>query len=1360
MKKRWLVVIVSVIVFLFLLIYMLRHVIVAHGFEVSISEKTNQKVVFNIGDVNYHILSNTVSFSNSNLTFSNVFVNSNKTVELSELEFGELQFKNISIIKLLFHQDVIAEKLLISNPSVWFKQKNNPVLFKEKPREVLKTLKQYSGIFGKLKMIFDEIEITHGKLDLNSSSSDIYNYGSVEFMLLLKDFDTSDTVDSTRLLFAKDHFVKLSNFDYRMLNGDSISFDSLVFETCRNDLILFNIVSHINGKSVDSLSKSIDSRINVVRLEGLEFSILRLQNGILIDSVILHDADIVMNENFSPKTFTDTIYPKHANIFEKISDVIINNFHISNASFARVNVEGDTLVQSTGLSFGIGRIEMDSTIKSGIIRNADYSKFFVNSGNTNFFSPSNGFRFRFDNVNFTEKDREVIINNITMFDTAENANLEMQNRVKSLKISGVSASDYHDGKMQSLFIEVDSPNLYISSVGKKKHGDVNFKLENVEIDRIEITKGNLNFISPEMNIKLDDFFLSGENLGLNSLHHVYHTDGKNYKLEIGTVEVKSSKNGDELFLKNIGLANDILETSAIKLNSNSLIHKINLSLQGSKIKGINIPELIDNKILRLKSVGFYQPEIFVEVHADSTHSNKQTVLGLKEIFIENIDVIKGNADFSLYNPNDSIMALTMFDLSFSDFFIDDFSNIEWVKKLNWNIILSNSSVSYNSIPVKFDGLMLDKDAGLLDLKGLSTVPFRQTYFEINNFDVAEIQISGISYNDLLSGNMSDLTNIKVVDPEINLLVNSKHSIEGGYKVNIPHFNIEEFELLNLKLDLQHDNSRSSTHVNVGDVDIMFKNASTKNYITGLKGFSLCDFCITDTTLNNYVKIDSVFFNKEKSQIDIQNIVGGNIFKTEDSAYHNYQAGNLFINGLVIGESYPHSIIVDTVFLKSADIESISVKQDSEKTKKKFCDIEISLPEIISGLSMDYFVANEINYKHKDESLEKDSKLSNLKFEIVGLSIDSVNNKLMDIAESVSVFLQDNKFVSKDSLYDMSLKSVSYNFTKNIITAAGFSYLPRYNSEEFFKKAEFQTDMMTIYIDRIDVSNTDVERLIDKRELFLQSVDVYGLNADLYRNKRYPIKPGTYKKMPREALFSASVPISIDSVVTHNGYVKYREIDKKSIVPGEIFLDNFNLTIKNIRNDSLQLLKNPFLVAKLNARLLSQADLDLTATFQLLSDTNDFWVSGNLSEIDFSGLNSMTQNIVGVTLSSGNGELAIPLISGNSYNSQGKVRFKYEKLKVELYNRENATNASGLSGNMANLILNDIFIKSNNPGFLGKTREGDVYFRRNTEKSVIAYIWKSTMSGLMSTMGYNNKEQRQEKRQFRKMLRDLSKKTIY
>ena len=53
--------------------------------------------------------------------------------------------------------------------------------------------------------------------------------------------------------------------------------------------------------------------------------------------------------------------------------------------------------------------------------------------------------------------------------------------------------------------------------------------------------------------------------------------------------------------------------------------------------------------------------------------------------------------------------------------------------------------------------------------------------------------------------------------------------------------------------------------------------------------------------------------------------------------------------------------------------------------------------------------------------------------------------------------------------------------------------------------------------------------------------------------------------------------------------------------------------------------------------------------------------------------------------------------------------------------------------------------ANNPKFARSPRKGQAYFERDTEKGIINYIFKSALSGMISTLGFNNKEQRQIKK---------------
>ncbi len=1348
MYKRWLIVSVSVVTLLLVVLFLLRHILIGHALEVSIKKKTNQTLTFNIGDVKYNILSNTVSFDNSNFTFSNLYIDKNKSIQLSEFAFDELEFKGLSVLKLIFEREVVADKLMVISPGFWFKQQDNPVPFREKPREIIKTIKQHPNVLGDLVVKINEIEIANGSMDLKADSSYAGHKGSVDFHLLLKDFNTTKSEDTSRLFFAKEHFVSLSDFGYYRADGDSVAFDSLVFKTNNNSLIIYDLLTRVQGIPSSGKTHNLYSKINELRLRGLEFNLLNSTTPMVIDSIIIRTPDVTL---FNEEGAVDTVShrAKH-DIFKRIPLFVINDIFLENAIFTDINANGDTLVDATNISFRFDGIEIDSTIRHGKLRKADYSGLILSSGAAKYYSPENRIHGSFDSVVFSGNNNQVTVINITINDTADNSDLRMENNISELSIKGLSIDNYLNGIPLQLSLDIISPHINMVKYGKHSGNSSHKEFSGFYIDDVNISDGDVDFRSPDVVIKFEDISVNGTRMGLKSLHNLHHTDGKNYSVDIGKANINVTASGEVVSFHNASLRDDIFTLSEFGLKAISENINLNLLMNKAEISGVNIPEIIDQKEFNLSNIIINKPYIRASIQKKNNVKNSKAAFA-DAINIDNIELLSGNFDIDFKSEKDTIKAVSDFDVDINNIVISDLSNSDWIKNIDWNVDLENTEMDVNSLHFLVTNLLSVKDSGLIRLRGLAVDPVKLKKFEVGCFTIKEIEVLGLVYDDLLDGKISDIASLKIFNPVIDMHMFKVHNNGSTSTFEMPHFNMGEFELANMELSFRYANELSTSHISMGDFDVYYKNASSKNYINGLHTFSVSDLSFSDTTKNNYFKIADVAFDQGFSEIDISGIEGGNIFADADSGYLHYDVAVADIDGLDVSESYPHTIVIDSLVLDNLTIDNTSAgKPKSKKTR----DINISLPGVISSFRMNYFAGLNIDVKHDKLHNASGKVLNDIGIELRDISIDSVNSGLYDIAGSLSVDMGDNSFTTSDSLYAIGLSSMSYNFDSNLVVVDSFHVIPRYEEEEFFKNAAYQTDMMNISIDRIDVSGADLGRMLDNKEIVANTIDVYGLNSILFRNKRYPIKPGTYKKMPAEALSGAAILIDIDSVVTHNAFVKYKEITEKSIVPGEIFFNKFNLNLKNITNDTASLNKTPFLVASLNTMLMGKASLDMNATFNLTSDTNDFWVSGKLDKIDFTELNSLTQNLVGISLSGGTGELNIPLISGNSYNAMGSLQFRYKKLKVDLYDREKASNTTGLSGSMANLLLNDIFIKSNNPGFLGRTKEGEVYFTRDTEKSVIAYIWKSTLSGLMSTMGYNNREQRQEKRKFRKMLRDL------
>lgn len=214
-------------------------------------------------------------------------------------------------------------------------------------------------------------------------------------------------------------------------------------------------------------------------------------------------------------------------------------------------------------------------------------------------------------------------------------------------------------------------------------------------------------------------------------------------------------------------------------------------------------------------------------------------------------------------------------------------------------------------------------------------------------------------------------------------------------------------------------------------------------------------------------------------------------------------------------------------------------------------------------------------------------------------------------------------------------------------------------------------------------------------------------------------------------------------------MKYGEYDKKSVLPGTVFFDRFNLNIQNITNLHPLPENNNSIKLNLNAYLMGKARLDLDMGISYIGSDSNFWFSATTEQLDLTTLNPLTENLLGITIRSGSGRVQESSVTANAVSSKGSMIFTYKKMKLGLYNRSKDHENKGMFAGITRFLINDLIVASNNPKFARKPKTGEIYFKRDVQKSFINFTWKSLLSGIMSTAGFNNKEQRQEKKEAKK-----------
>lgn len=1368
MKRKYILFIVVVIFVLIIAIILLGHLFIGHALKVSISKKTNQNITLNIGNVDYSLLNSSVAFTNSVFVFNNTYVNKEKTIRISELKFDEIKIEDLSVFRLIFHREFIAKKLEIRRPSIWFSENDNPIHFKEKPKEIVAGLKNKKDLLGNLVVIVDEFVITDGIIDMKQIIDSEEHKGSVEFQLLLKDFNTSkeNIVDEDRLLFAEKHFVKLSNFRYFLPNGDIISFDSTVFETVSNSLLAYNINIEVVSGSVNPKFKSISADINKLIIGGIDLNELESMHDINIDSIGVSDVylNFVNNDSFSPMPASDT--SKHKlDLFKVIKSSNLGSLALNNINLLNQTAEGDTVIDLENLKLNVRNIKFDSALLAVGMPEIDYSSIVISSGKVKVFEEESGLKLNLSNSNFNEENKVLSLAGLRIDDQKPLGSKKLQGEINFIELLGISVEDLVAGQKVKVGISITDP-IFKMDINadhlKKRHKKIN-GFDKFEITEVQISDGVFHlFEDDKLDVVVSGFYVNSGKINLSNFSKINEINTNNLKLNTSKVKISIPDKDVKVEFRSMSVINNTITFNTILGNYKDVgKSKSSIEINQLQLGGVNINKFLSENEIDLKHLKIIKPQLAGNIKIDSdkydTVKKKPSHKFDYIVDIAEFEIIDGEIDLNTELEKKVLRFKTGINIEVDKINIGGSEDTAWLNRLLWKVNLSKSELVYQDYQINCMNIISDNNKDILVLKDI-TIKDNESSRTKNGFDIVDLSINsvnllGIEYNSIIDKKTPVVRSVSINKPHLDIRIDSRKprpKTNPKKKNNraIP-LDINELEISNLSFIIEKYDNISTSNFSLSKLDFSYDMTSTDNIVGGLNNFRASNFLFSDSIKNSYASIKELSFDKEDIKITFSEISGGSIDKHQvGENILSYASSGFDIEGIDITKESPHSININEV-----NIVDLNLDIEDHKAKKKLSGSsskdQLKLPSFINSFEVDEISASNIDLTHRTVTDSSDKKLilNNIGFDIGFLKVDSstFSNNKYEFAKNMSISLKGNKIISSDSLYETSVDGINYDFTKNTLEIDSLMMKPRFKSAEFFKKAIYQTGEMDVVTGKIECRDVRLNKLIAKGDIHMGNVDVFGLDMRIFRNKKYEMDPNLYKKMPQEALLGMTRLLTIDSLKTFNAYIQYRQLSKKSVVPGEIFLNKVNLSVMNINNDLKVIDHNSNMLVLFNGKLIGESDINLKMTFPILSPSHDFYVTGHVDKIDFSKLNAMTQNLVGVSLTRGTGELDIPLIRGNDKYSMGSILFKYKKLKVELYDRDKAENASGLGGNMANLLLNDIIIKSNNPGFLGKTRPGEVYFKRNTQKSVVFYTWKSILSGIMSTMGYNNKEQRQEKK---------------
>ncbi|MCX6303691.1 MAG: DUF748 domain-containing protein [Bacteroidetes bacterium] len=436
---------------------------------------------------------------------------------------------------------------------------------------------------------------------------------------------------------------------------------------------------------------------------------------------------------------------------------------------------------------------------------------------------------------------------------------------------------------------------------------------------------------------------------------------------------------------------------------------------------------------------------------------------------------------------------------------------------------------------------------------------------------------------------------------------------------------------------------------------------------------------------------------------------------------------------------------------------IPPKSSEDKKKEKMTSIP--LPKGLTSIAVKEFLIENAKLDFVDCS--KDSITRN-SFPVCNISVRNIlvdsahqGQKRLFNADDISITLGAYSLPMKNGMNTLSFGEIGLSSGSEDVYIKDFHLEPMFNKHDYTRKLGYQTDWMDIRINHLRFHHMNFRKLLFEGKMQAELVEIDSLLLDDYRDKRIAPRPGFKPPMPQDAVRNLKTYLRIDTLVLKHGKASYAE--QTGETPGTLFFDNMSASLTGLTNDSVLL--NAGLVSELKgtASLMGKGKLDISVRFFFGDKRNTFTFSATMGPLDLTEINPMLSNLLPARVVSGKlVKLEVPLVYANEDVSTGKLLFYYDNLSVDVLDKKQTVWTKIKTG-VINFAANDLIINNSNPSKAGKMKTGVIQFSRDKEKGIINFLWKSALSGLKSTMGFNSKAQKDMIRDEKQQVKEANRK---
>ncbi len=1373
MKRRNTVWIFLILVLLVIVgLYFSRNQWAGYLLKKQVSDQTNGNVTLSFKAIHIDVFRKWLIISDPSLTYKNTFLDHEHALKLESTKFKELSIYDLYLWNFLMHREYICREFTVVQPSFQLASEDSSQNIKPRfnPSIWLKIIENHRLIEVPIKFQIQHAYVKLGKIKLGKRTTSGES-GGADYSISIRDLGNLNNTEPSDEVFYKSLEVKIHNF-YRnskrrnfSLKVDSISYSSLPEEFIINGV-------HYEPERENKIN-NLKLNIRWARINGLLPDSAR--KIFRIRSVQWIGGSVVFPEG----KFSGFFNKKQPN---KNLEEIANTFHflkfdtlkVNQIRVFRVGSDSDTVMSVRNFNINILGARISRKTFADPFQFMTFTSLKTDLNGFHLLDARKGFRINASDLQYGS-ERQLISAANLMYEKYCPADQKPAWKLSSdeMHVQNFTAEQFRKGQKQSISVELLRPQVQIwgnRNCTLSHNNDLGDLFNNLYFKLLKFKKGSVQYFGKKkenFNLSGLDFYAGNLKWSADSSKSVFLYDTLFFKA-VGS-RFFNPRSALTMRTGAIRWLGKDLSLADVELHQKQKGNLRNVAISSAVFSDLSLNNLIFAKKLTGSRADLIDPVVSIR-QRDSLHdadtipfTRKQLSLFPIKIAFSKVDVKKGHLNLTVIHAHDSINLNTGVDLAI-DLFRMGYDNNQLVSTpAEWNVILNSASFRNHLISGKMDSVAMNGTEKTLDIKGLD-LSGRNTEPDGDfRIEVPLTRLSTLDYAKLFRSDSVVFGKIALNDATLYFTIPSRLQpvflLRSGLKKTTVLF--DSLELNHSGFIIQRKLSASDLKITGKQLHVLYRpmfRSSPKDSIARkdfLKKWdvSLQHVRLSDTLNNIRMVADGIALQSKYNQLSIDSISGSNIPRQETlevagKDYADFRLLHMKFSGLQLtGKDY-HGLNVARWTTPEVWVNMIHGGSSEKKSSNPGLIFSILNRNsgLIDRVHIDSTQFKKLNFKFLYDNRKKLINIYDVGLAIHDIELDSTlgSSHPNYLFNNLRLDSHGKAFLSGDSMYTFRTRDVRVNLPQRRISFDSITVTPRYKKEAFFEREKTQTDRITAYGKSIDFNNFDFSTLLSQKVFHVGNISLNNFNVLFERDKHYPLSDSA-RPMPLEMLRSIPYKFKADTVLINHGFVSYYEYQVKATNPGIFFIDNFNVYFLNVTDDFSRLDSTAVLKVHGSGQMMRTTGLNFVLVMPYFSPDDRFWFSAQTGNTDLSQFNSLAQNISGISVVSGTGIADVQYVTGNDKFAKGNILFQYKNLKLRLYNRKKARTSKGLGSPFVNFTLNNLMIRTNNPKFLKPPRKGIVYFERDPRKSFINYLWKSSFSGITSTLGFNSRQQRQEKK---------------